>query len=228
MAGYVVELPSSSSTGDFGEDLFKRFVKKLMPDPVLRCSSVPVSKQQGVKTHDFSLSLACGCSPIAVEVKTMEPTKTEKDYAADKASVIDGMESVQKFRRRIADANGQLIGHSGPGILVVMTGPDDRACLPPGSGISAIDMAMRGNHLCKLRVPPDPGGSVQFARCSRDEEGARTKPNLNTAMSAVTLLSRQWHSEDLWELSWIGVRNEHAKLPICEHFRHELIDLGYG
>ena len=225
MTGYVVELPSSSSIGDFGEDLFERFVKQLMPDPVLDYSRIPVSKKQGVKTPDFTISLKCGCPPLAVEVKTMGPRKTEMEYAAGKAPVINRMESVEKFRHLIGDANAQLIGQEGPGILVVMTGPDDRAILPPGSGLSAIDMAMKGNHVCNLLVPGDPRGETQFSHWSRDAEGARTKPDLNIAIGAVMLLDRQWHSADLWELSLVGLRNGHANFPICEHFKHELIHL---
>lgn len=225
MTGHVVELPSSSSMGDFGEDLFERFVEKLTPDPVLEFSRIPVSKEQGVKTPDFTIALKCGCSPIAVEVKTMGPRRTEMDYAAGKAKVIDRMESVEKLRYLIADANAQLIGQEGPGILVVMTGPDDRTILPPGSGLSAIDMAMQGNHVANFLVPWDPTGKTRLSHWSRDEEGARTKPDLNVAIGAVMLLDRQWHSGDLWELRLLGLRNRHAKFPICAHFKHRVIHL---
>ena len=225
MPRQVVGLPSSPSTGDFGEDLFERFVKKLMPDPILRCSRIPVSKKQGVKTPDFTIPLRCGCSSLAVEVKTMMPRKTEVQYAAGEVKVMDGMEYVEKLRCLINDADKQLVGQEGPGVFVVLTGPDNRACLPPGSGLSAIDMAMRGNHVGNILVPEDPRERVTFSHWSRDEEGAHTKRDTNTAISAVMLLDRQWHSGDLWELKLVGLRNEHAKFPICEHFKHELIHL---
>lgn len=225
MTGCLVELPSPSSTGDFGEDLFDRFLKRLVPDPVLGYSRVPVSKKQGVKTPDFTISLKCGCSPLAVEVKTMEPRRTEKEYASGKATVIDRMEIVEKLRRLIGDANAQLLGQRGPGTLVVMTGPDDRATLPPGSGLSAIDMAMQGNHVANFVVPTDPRGKTRLSHWSRDEEGARTKPDLNVGIGALMLLDRQWHNGGLWKLRLLGLRNGHADFPICEHFKHEFMHL---
>ena len=207
-----------------------------MPDPFLDHHGVPVSKEQGVKTPDLSISLACGCSSLAVEVKTMEPRKTEVEYAEGKARVMDGMEHVVKIRRLINDANAQLVGQEGPGILVAMTGPDERALLPIGSGLSAIDMAMGGNHVAHILVPDDPGNRSQFSHWSRDDkprgdqkkdrdEGAQTRDDKNTAVSAVMLLDRQWHTGDLWELSLVGLRNKHAKFPICSHFGHASIHL---
>ena len=236
MPGQVVRLPSSRSAGEFGQSLFDRFAKKLMPDPVLDHHGVLVSKEQGVKTPDFSVSLACGCSPLAVEVKTMEPRRTEVAYAEGKARVMDGMEHVVKIRRLINKANEQLVSQERPGILVTMTGPDERALLPVGSGLSAIDMAMGGNHVANILVPDDPGERWQFSHWSRDDkprgdqkkdrdEGAQTRDGKNTAISAVMLLDRQWHTGDLWELSLVGLRNTHAKFPICSHFAHESIHL---
>ena len=232
-----MQLPSSCSTGDFGQDLFEQFARKLMPDPILDHYRVPVSKKQGVKTPDVSVSLACGCSSLAVEVKTMEPRKTEVEYAEGKLPVMDGMEHVVKIRRLINDADAQLTGyHKGPNVLIVMTGPDDRACLAPGKGLSVIDMAMGGNHVYNMLVPQDPRERPQFSHWSRDDEprenkrrgrdeGAQTRHDKNTAISAVMLLDRQWHSGDLWELNLVGLRNGHAVFPICDHFDHESVHL---
>ena len=155
----------------------------------------------------------------------MMPRKTEMEYAAGRLPVVNRMEHVQKLRCLINDANEQLAGQEGPGILVVMTGPDERACLPPGSGLSAIDMAMGGNHVSNILVPKDPREQTTFSHWSRDEGGAHTKRDMNTAISAVVLLDRQWHSGDLWEPKLVGLRNEHARFPVCEHFEHDLIHL---
>lgn len=225
MPGQLARLPASPSTGDFGQDLFELFAKALTPDPILDCSRVPVSREQGVKTPDFTIGLKCKCSSLAVEVKTMEARKTEKEYAAGKVPVMDNMEHVEKLRYLIGDANEQLIGQQRPGVLVVMTGPDDRACLPLGTGLAAIDMAMKGNHVCNIVVPKDSRAETQFSHWSRDEAGARTKQGLNPAIGAVMLLDRQWHSGDLWELNLVGLRNEHAAFPVCDHLEHESIYL---
>ena len=225
MTRCVVELPVSPSIGDFGEDVFERFLKELVPTPVRSYSRVPVSKRQGVKTPDFTISLKCACSPLAVEVKTMAPRRSEMAYAAGKAPVINRMEHVAKLRHLISDANAQLTGQWTPGVLVVMTGPDDRACLPLGSGLSAIDMAMEGNHVYNARVPDDRRDKPQFSHWSRDEGGARTREGLNAAISAVMLLNRQWHSRSLWDLRLVGLRNRHADSPVCRHFDHDFIHL---
>ena len=166
----------------------------------------------------------------------MEPRKTEVEYAEGKARVMDGMEHVVKIRRLINDASEQLVGQEGPGILVAMTGPDERALLPPGSGLSAIDMAMGGNHVGNFLVPGGLRERPQFSHWSRDDqpkedekkdrdEGAQTRNDKNTAISAVMLLDRQWHIGDLWELNLVGLKNKHAKFPVCNHFRHRSIHL---
>ena len=172
--------------GDHGEELFERFVKELGIDsPISSCTRVERSIEQGVKTPDFHITLRGGHTQIDVEIKTIFPTRSERDYRAGIEKTIDCMKYVERIRKRIEDANRQFRNRQAPGILVLVDGPD----VGVRDHWNAVDMAMKGNHVAHVQLgTPGTAAAVKIVDWSRDGKSSRTGLDLNDRISAIAVL----------------------------------------